>query len=119
MGKLSDGKSGESKYLKAGNLQEGQEVTLTMSHIAAETIQRDGEDDQHKYVLYFIGKELGLVLNNTNIDVLIDCYGDDLDTIPSKQIVLFHTTTSYKNKTVPCLRLRRPTEQVNADEIPF
>ena len=56
-----------SKYLKAADLQDKQ-VTVRMSHVETETI---GDDDRP--VLYFQGKEKGLVLNKTNANVDFGC----------------------------------------------
>lgn len=119
MGKLSEGKSGGSSYLKAEHLQQGTELRLVMDRIVQEKIPRDDGTEQVKFVLFFRGKERGLVLNNTNIDVLIDAYGDDVDKMGGQPIILFRTTTSFKGQVVPCLRLRQPTEEADAEEVVF
>ena len=54
-----------SKYLKAGDL-DGHAVAVTISHIAMEEV---GQGDV-KPVLFFAGKEKGLVLNKTNGGVI-------------------------------------------------
>ena len=108
MAKLSDGKTGGNTYLKAEDIKQGQEVTLTIDRIEQEQISRDDGSEQQKLVCYFRGKEKGLVLNNTNIDVLIDTYGDDTDALAGKTIVLYRTTAQFKGQTVPALRLRAP-----------
>ena len=60
-----------SKYLKAADLQ-GKQVTVVMSHVTMETI---GDDERP--VLYFKGKDKGLVLNKTNANTIADAFGDD------------------------------------------
>jgi hypothetical protein len=119
MAKLSDGKSGGNNYLKAEHLQAGKELRLTIERVEMDKIPQDDGPEQSKFVLHFRGKEKGLVLNNTNIDVLIDAYGDDTDAMSGKPIVLFRTTTQFKGQMVPCLRLRQPTEEVNEEEVVF
>ncbi len=119
MAKLSAGKSSDSKYLKAEHLKDGVEVEMTIDRIVFEPIKRDDGTEQQKLVLYFRGRERGLVLNNTNIDVLIGCYGDDQEAMVGQTIVLFRTTTQFKSQVVPCLRLRAPTRPVDQEEVVF
>lgn len=119
MTKLSDHKSGEGKYLKASDVPAGKELRLTISKLSNEALDRDDGSKQQKAVLYFQGKEKGLVLNNTNIDTLIQGYGDDTGAIVGQPVILFQTTTSFKGTTVPCLRLRVPVQEVDEEEVRF
>jgi hypothetical protein len=62
-----------SNYLRAADLQ-GRNVTVTIDRVAMEDIGGD-----HKPVLYFRGKEKGMVLNKTNGNNISAAYGDETD----------------------------------------
>ncbi len=62
-----------SNYLKAADLQD-REVTVTMADVKMEKL-----GDDSRPVLYFRGKEKGLVLNKTNANNIASRYGDDTD----------------------------------------
>ncbi len=102
--KRSDVFSG--KYLKAEDLS-GHTVTVTIECTNMEDInnQQTGKTEQ-KAVVYFRGKEKGLVLNQINWTSIEDQYGDETDGWPGRQITLFATTTPFGNKIVPCLRIK-------------
>lgn len=98
------------KYLKAAHLR-GQTVTVTMSHVEMERIR-----DSTELVLYFIGKELGLVLNKTNRNTLSLTFGDETDLWRGHQIELYGVMTTRPDGTpIPGLRVRpapRPPQAV-------
>jgi arabinogalactan endo-1,4-beta-galactosidase len=108
-----------SKYLRAADLQDKQ-VAVRMSHVETETI---GDDDRP--VLYFQGKEKGLVLNKTNANAISAVYGDDTENWRGGEIVLFQTMVDFQGKTMAAIRCRvlaRKPEPERAeldDEIPF
>lgn len=96
-----------SQYLKAADLG-GREIRVTMGHVERETIGTD-----KKLVLYFKGKEKGLVLNKTNAGTIGDGYGDDTDDWLDQQIILFSVKTDYQGKVVDAIRCRVPTARDN------
>lgn len=89
-----------SKYLKAADLQD-RKVTVAMSRVELEDI---GDGDP-KAVLYFQGKEKGLVLNRTNANMIETLYGPETDDWVGQQITLYPATTDFRGKTVPCIRV--------------
>jgi hypothetical protein len=91
-----------SKYLKAADLQDKQ-VNAVMSHVTMETI-----GDDNRPVLYFQGKEKGLVLNKTNGNTLAYAFGDDTDEWRGGEIVLFPTMVDFQGKTTAAIRCRVP-----------
>jgi hypothetical protein len=108
-----------SKYLRAADLQ-GKQATVVISHATMETI---GDDELP--VLYFSGKEKGLVLNKTNANTIANVFGDDTEDWRGGEIVLFETTVDFQGKTMPTIRCRVPprkpepkTPEID-DEIPF
>lgn len=92
-----------SQYLKAADLG-GREIRVTMGRVERETIGTD-----KKLVLYFKGKEKGLVLNKTNANTIGDGYGDDTDEWFDQPVVLFSVKTDYQGKVVDAIRCRIPT----------
>ena len=96
-----------SKYLKAADLQ-GREVRVTMGHVEMEKI-----GDDNKPVLYFKGKERGVVLNKTNAGTISDSYGDDTDDWYDQPLILFSVMVDFQGKVAPAIRCRVPTAKDN------
>jgi hypothetical protein len=92
-----------SKYLKADDLG-GREVKVVMAHVERESIGQD-----KKPVLYFKGKEKGLVLNKTNSITIGDAYGDDTDDWFGQEVILFSVMVDFQGKVGPAIRCRVPT----------
>jgi hypothetical protein len=90
-----------------------------------------------KPVVYFRGKEKGVVLNKTNSNMIATLTGSrDTDDWAGCQIRLYATTTEFGGETVECIRVKgvggkpaaakpkpkpepEPLEEVMDDEIPF
>ncbi len=101
-----------SKYLKATDLQ-GREVRVTMSNCEREEVgQKDGQPD-FKPVLYFKGKDKGVVLNKTNANTISDFYGDDTADWYDQPVFLYAVDTEYQGKKTKGLRVRIPTAKDN------
>ena len=96
-----------SKFLKSSDLK-GQEVRVTMANVEREEIGSD-----KKLVLYFKGKEKGMVLNKTNANAIGDFYGDDSDDWYDQPLILFSIRTEFQGKPVDGLRCRIPTARDN------
>ena len=62
-----------SEYLRPADLQERQ-VTVKMSRLEIREV-----GDEKKPVLFFEGKDKGLVLNKTNAKTISTVYGDETD----------------------------------------
>lgn len=91
-----------SDYLKAGDLG-GRTVRVVMSHVEMKDIGGD-----HKPVLYFQGKDKGMVLNKTNANNITALYGDDTDHWAGREIMLFPAMVDFQGKTVEAIRVRGP-----------
>jgi hypothetical protein len=97
-----------SKYLKASDLQ-GREPTVVISHIAMEEV---GRDKDRRPILYFRGKEKGVVLNKTNSTNISGGYGRDTDGWIGKSVVLFTAMVDFQGQTGPAIRIRpAPAQQ--------
>jgi len=90
-----------SNFLKAADLNGGQ-PTVTISHVAIEDI-----GDDRKPVLYFVGKEKGIVLNKTNATNISGAYGPETDDWTGKKVTLFTSWVDFQGKSVEAIRIRR------------
>lgn len=99
-----------SKYLRESDLG-GNEVIVTMAHVSMEVLGQEKLP-----VVYFVGKDKGLVLNKTNGNTIADLYGPETDAWPNKPITLFPTHTEYQGKMTPCIRVKpsKPTQNGSA-----
>lgn len=103
-----------SKYLSAADLQ-GQSVPVTMDRVIMEQIRSDGGLED-KYVLYFRGKEKGLVLNITNANTIADLYGHETEDWAGRQIILYSTRVQFGSKMVDAIRINRPNSNGNGGQ---
>lgn len=91
-----------SNYIKAADLK-GRQITVKMDRAEYETIGND-----RKLILYFVGKDKGMVLNKTNANNIASAYGEDTDDWRDQEITLFEAMVDYQGKTVPAIRVRVP-----------
>jgi hypothetical protein len=96
-----------SNYLKAADLK-GRQVSVKMDRAEYEMIGQD-----KKLILYFAGKDKGMVLNKTNANNIAATYGDDTDDWRDQEIVLFEAMVDYQGKTVPAIRVKAPVKKPN------
>ncbi len=94
-----------SKYLKAGDLK-GREPTVV---IASAEIEKLGDDD--KLVLYFQGKDKGIVCNRTNADRIAYMYGQNTDAWIGKEIVLYTEMVNFQGKVTEGIRVKPPAKR--------
>lgn len=92
-----------STYLKAADLQ-GRAVRVNISHVDIEEIS----GGERKPVLYFQGKDKGLVLNKTNSNNIAAAYGYETDSWVGQPVELFEMMVDYQGKSVPAIRIRVP-----------
>lgn len=92
-----------SNYLKAADLQ-GRRIAVTVREVAMEDIGGD-----HKPVLYFQGKDKGVVLNKTNANMISEIAGTtETDEWAGVKIVLYPDKTDFQGKRVACIRMDYP-----------
>ena len=107
-----------SDYLKAADLQ-GREVTVTM-----QSVQMQELGSEQKPILFFEGKDKGLVLNKTNANTIADMFGPETDAWRGNRIVLFPTQTDFQGRQVACIRVKilngkpKPQPKQTTDEKP-
>jgi hypothetical protein len=97
-------KKARKGFFKASELQEGEEITLTISHLLESVAMFNKEVD----LLCF--KETGrqLQLNQTTSEWLIEALGDDPETWGGKRVVLFLAEFQYEGETKMGIRLKLP-----------
>jgi len=88
-----------SKFLKSSDLL-GRRARAVMERVEIESI---GED--RRPVVYFRGKEKGLVLNKTNANTISDMFGSNTDGWTGKEIILFPTRVDFKGERVDAIRV--------------
>lgn len=92
-----------SNYIRAADLQ-GRNVTVVMDRVEVEEVG----SGEHKPVIYFQGKEKGLVLNKTNANNISLAYGDDTDAWTGGELILFPTMVDFQGRTVEAIRVKVP-----------
>lgn len=92
-----------SKFLKASDLQD-QTVGVVIDRVEFEPV---GQDRQMKPVLYFEGKEKGLVLNKTNSNKIIQITGStETEDWHGTRVAIYPTETSFQGDMVECIRIK-------------
>lgn len=95
-----------SKYLKATDLGDDN-VTVTIDRVDFEDIQTETGQKERKPILYFRGKQKGLVLNKTNASKISDLLASsDTDAWGGGKITLYATETTFQGRTMPCIRIK-------------
>lgn len=94
-----------SKYLRAADLGD-KEPIVTIDRVEMETL-----GDDRKPVVYFRGKDKGLVLNKTNFNAIAEISGeDDTDSWAGVKVKLFTAKVEFQGKRVPAVRIDEPSE---------
>ena len=102
-----------SNYLKASDLQ-GKATTVTMDRVEIEELKsRKGNDT--KPILYFMGKEKGLVLNKTNSRAIAQIYGNETDDWSGQPVELYTAMVDFAGDTVEAIRVRAPRKRNGAE----
>lgn len=92
-----------SHYLKASDLN-GREAVVTIDRVDLEQVGRDKET---KAILYFVGKQKGMVLNKTNARKVTEIAGSALtEEWRGTAVVVYPTETEFAGETVECLRIK-------------
>jgi len=98
--------------LKAADLK-GAQPTVTIANIKMEKL-----GDDTKPVLYFAGKEKGVVLNKTNATNIAAAYGPETDLWVGKRVILFTAWVDFQGKSVEAIRIRPAPQQPQSYQAP-
>ena len=94
----------ESKYLKSGNIPEATFVSVIIDRVELANLAQEGHPEEKKPVLFFRGKQKGMVLNKGNWQILEEAYGDS-DDWGGHTCSLYITATNTPDGK-PCMGLR-------------
>lgn len=97
-----------SQYIKAADLH-GKRVRVVMSHVNIEEV-----GGEHKPVLYFQGKDRGMVLNKTNANNIANMFGFDTDHWTGNSLELFEAMVDFQGRTVAAIRVQPIRQQQTA-----
>ena len=92
----------QGAFLKASDLDSGDIVT-TISGVREAQI---GDDTK----LVLVTEKGDLVLNKTNLGVIVEAYGSNTDGWMDRRIKMTAETTHFQGKRVPCIRVKTPKE---------
>lgn len=123
-----------SNYLKASDLG-GQQPTVTISAVKFEAV---GREKEMKPILYFTGKEKGMVLNKTNAKTIAHLVGSfETDEWVGFRVRLYSAHVEFQGDTVEAIRIKaapangaqratpapavppEPIEHIDESDIPF
>jgi len=94
-----------SRFLKAADLNEGEEIILTITGISQE-VMGQGQDQKAAALITFAELEKALVLNKTNANTICNLYGRDTDGWIGKKVTAYVTDVQYMKDMVPAIRFR-------------
>lgn len=94
-------------YLGHFDLQ-GREVTVTINKVVGGNLTSVGGRKSKKPIVYFEGKEKGLICNKTNSKTIAAMYGNYVESWVGKKITLYVSTTRSPDggEDVECIRIR-------------
>ena len=107
-------------YLKAADLK-GKQVRVIIDNVSRELFRDDKGGEAQKLVVWFRGKEKGLVLNKTNAESIAAMHGDDTDDWTGREIRLYAANVQAFGEMMKAIRIvdEVPAEEAAEDEIPF
>jgi hypothetical protein len=103
-----------SKWLKAADLSDGNDLVLTISHVITENIGQ-GAEQEVKPVIYFNETDKGLVLNKTNANTISHLFGPETEGWSGKRISIFSTEVDFAGKQTLALRVRMRQPGASSD----
>jgi hypothetical protein len=92
-----------SQWLKSTDIPDDQSVRVVMDRVEVEEV-----GDGPKPVLYFQGKQKGLVLNKTNYGVIAAAHGDESDDWSGHPVLLYTVETNYQGQLKMGIRVKIP-----------
>src|SRR3990167_139657 len=94
-------------YIGHFDLQ-GRDVTVTISKVIAGQLTAQGGRKSKKPIIYFNGKEKGMICNKTNSKTIASLYGNFVEGWVGKSITLYVSMTRSPEggDDVQCIRIR-------------
>ncbi len=94
----------------------GRSMKAVILEVTEETIGQ-GSERKTKLVVWFKGKEKGLILNKTNGRVLAELYGDETDDWKDHRVVLMSQKVEYQGKRVDGIRIDEEATRLAIQEL--
>jgi len=95
-----------SKYLKSADLN-GRTAVVKIANVRMEEVEKGKE----KPILYFVGKDKGMVLNKANSATITMLYGPETDDWTGSPLELFVALVDFQGKQTEAIRVRAPRPQ--------
>ena len=95
-------------YLKAAHLPADKNVPATVEKIEFQTVHPRPGQEEIKPVMYFQGKQKGLILTSTNQDFLRATFGDEITASYGKPITLKAVRKTIAGKGVDTIIIGLP-----------
>jgi len=94
-----------SKYLKASDIAAAQPVV----QIDRVVVEQVGREQEHKPVVYFVGKSKGVVLNKTNARAIAQIAGSsETDDWAGTSVQLYVAQVEFSGESMEAIRIRAP-----------
>ena len=95
-------------YIGHFDLPAGRDVVVKISRVVAGQLTAQGGRKSKKPIIYFEGKEKGMIANKTNSKTIAALYGNMVESWVGKEIALYVSTTRSPEggDDVPCIRIR-------------
>lgn len=108
----------DKDYLGSHNLEEGEEMLLTIDRFEGEEKVKTQDGEKTKQVLYFKEEVPKMIMNITNGNTMTLLFGSHPDGWIGKQIQVFATQVKAFGKTQDALRIRDfvPKREVDVEE---
>ena len=100
----------DNRFIGAWDLQDDEgkprETTVEIANVTIETLETERGKEQCP-VLWFKGKDKGMVLNRTNGRRIAALYGSNTDKWKGKRVRLYADTVKAFGEMVDCVRVRK------------
>jgi len=97
----------DREYVAAYDLPEGKDIVVTISKVTVAQLPVAGTSKtQKRPIVFFEGRDKGMVLNKTNGKTIAALYGPKVEAWTGKQIVLFVVEVPFGAEIVPAIRVR-------------
>lgn len=108
----------DKDYLGSHNLEEGEEMLLTIAKVEGEEKVKTADGEKLKIVLYFKENVQKMILNITNGTTLASLYGSHPSDWIGKQIQIYAASIKAFGKEQDALRIRdfKPRESISVSD---
>lgn len=104
-------------YLGVYSLDNGNDMTLTISKVTREVITSTGGKKEECTVVYFKEAQKPMILNRTNAKIITKIYDTPyIQEWEGHQITLFASKTKLAGEMVECLRIREKIPSLTIEE---